>query len=504
MVGLDRRVAAAARPGTSVDRDIALDTTVTTARVDGLTAELIDDLLDLVGPHTARVTIENNAYRLDVEIGESIAPTVQEIGPREQAKGGTDAAAYALAAERQDARSLLRIAGADITSVRTTVRNLPERTGHRWVPSVSALLDLLDGVRWPGVCEALADHPHLLVDDAGTDAIVGSHLHVFGPNARTAAAPPAVSAVGACTPDLFVDLPAANPTSLLGTVLERLHGCARTLVWSDLATAVSDRASGGRTLVFEGARHLQFDTHPRETAAACGPDLELWRWVRAGSDPGRRHSAVQAATLAVLSAADLPTAAVPVLRNAQHLHDLSRQAAVAESYSTRRAAREAAAAAAREAAAAAREAANKAVERALVQTGAALAVVIGHAADVVSLWLTVVALGLLLILTVASGAVGRWFDLRQVEVNLTAGLDDLDQYREALSSSDIDSIRAGATVSGARIHVSDSKRWSGLIHLATAVVLVVLLVVAILVPPARTALEPAESLIPSPVSVVVP
>jgi hypothetical protein len=185
----------------------------------------------------------------------------------------------------------------------------------------------------------------------------------------------------------------------------------------------------------------------------------LYLWAASGDDPARTDALEHATSLAVNDATDLSTAAAPALRTARSLYELARRGSVSEALASRRSARESALAAAREAADAAREAAGKSIERTLVQIAAVVGVAISDLTNVISRAQAIVLLALVGLLSVVFLGVTEGFSLRSASEGLTAELADLDQYREALASDDLDTIRQAGVIAASR----NDLKWARLI-----------------------------------------
>lgn len=469
-----------------------VNTLEVTTTVAGLPAQMVDSIVNLAGPsHLVRAIVQPETYRCEIEFLGDADPTVVESGyrPSDLTTDEFDAA-Y----ERGDGAEALRLAASAVTAISLTLTNDPGKAGQHWIATLADLQAQLAGRRWSAVVDKLADGPAVLVvQDAADASISGEHLQICGPDAPRVTTQPLP--VPLCPAHLAgLPTPSVVDPAFRG-LLELLQGVVRTLVWSSLADQHSDSEPDGTLVVsLSGARIVQLRLHPNRWAGKEFPaadDLRFWWWATAGEDPGRRHSAVQAATLAIVDPVqDLPSAAEPALRNAQHLYDLSRQTAVAESLASQRSAREAAATAARAAVTASREVTAKSLERLAVQAAAVVGVIVARAAAAISTGVAVVGTGLLLALTIASGIINRKV-LIDARSSLDNDLHDLDQYRTAVGSAELVAVKNSQAIAGARAANGSARRVNDILSMAVIVVLIALIVLLLVAP--WSAVEPPGS-----------
>jgi hypothetical protein len=239
---------------------------------------------------------------------------------------------------------------------------------------------------------------------------------------------------------------------------------SRCLVWHWLATS-SATDDGKLSLTVSGARVVSFDLRP-ELCDTIASELALYLWSASGDDPARIDAMEQAVSLAITDSADIASGSGPALRTARSLYELARRGAVSEALATRRAARESALATARYTADAAREAAGKSIERTLVQIGAVVGVAVTDFSNVISNGQAIVLLSVLGALAVVFLIVTECFSLRSAGEGLSAGLADLDQYRESLASDDLETIRQAQTVAVSRDDLSRARWMVAIIYTA--------------------------------------
>lgn len=235
-----------------------------------------------------------------------------------------------------------------------------------------------------------------------------------------------------------------EPDAASQRLTRALISAASSLGWLWLAAEPPEVTPGGVRVRYLGVRDLMLSLTPAVTLPAEEADraLQFWRWATsAGDDPLRADAAQRAITLAVSSADDIVTAAGPALRTARTLHELATRTVLAEAMSARRAARDAAANAARTAATSAREVSGKATERSLALSVAAAGTVFATVQKVLDWRASVAGLVAVALLLIGSLIVALRVDLKSASKGLKAFNTDLDQYRETLSSDDINKVR---------------------------------------------------------------
>lgn len=407
------------------------------------------------GGHVVEVRVGDAAWSLAVRADSPARPAMVADGRAELALAAGRADELERALARDDVSAALAAVADLPAQVSVRLRNDAAATGAHWVDSERSLTALLKSPTWIAAARALGDGPRVLVvGDWLGEHLITDGLRIVGPQAllpraeATRGAPESLvtpsSADGRVrlpSPAIFAgaegNAPADRPD---GGVRGLLHGLARCLSWYWLANDVELETGGSVVATVTGARSVVLRLKPSPVADST-PDVALFGWAFAGSDPGRLEAARQAASLALVTGRDLPTAARPALRTARSLYELSRRGAVGEALAARRAARDAALGAARQAAAAARQASGKAIERVVLQIGALAAVVSARASDLVESGLAVVLAVVIAVLTAVAWVVTAWIELPSATGGLEAEIADLGQYRDTLSEDDINAIR---------------------------------------------------------------
>lgn len=427
-------------------------------------AGLLDRLLAATSVgHSAELAFAHESWSLTVRADPGASPSITETGESTDALSDTNAAELATAILRNDVSSVVAVAAGSLAvEVTFIVTNDALAAGCHWVRSAADLHAMLTDHRWVRTANALAAGPAKLLVDNGESGILRTDgLEITGPGAPLPL-PPAVfqdrhASEGAGNHQPLLPSPHLSsrptfiqPAETLTTLIPDLQAVTRRLVWARLATALSLGADGTMHVTMSGARVVQFDITPTAAVGDANRDIDLYEWTFGADDIARYDSALHAATLAILSEADLASAAVPTLRTARSVYSLAKSGAIAEALATRRAAREAVQDSATQAAQTARGVAGTATERCLLQAGAAVAVLLTNAAQLIG---DASAYVLLVVVAIVSGlslAVAVAVELKSGRDALTDGLTDLDQYREALTAEDIDAIRGSAAAKSAR------------------------------------------------------
>jgi len=447
----------------------------------------LDDLLaQCTTGHSLDVTISTGGLMIVVRAEGAARPSLDVTGDAGQALDADKVDELRIADINHDARGALTAAGQLPAHLRFTVHHNPTITGYHWIRTVTALVEELSTDRWAAALNQIeGDVTAIVIQDAQAVSIRGSNLLLCGPDADRATAPPPPPAAATHDddrdplphPNLLAELehPQAplgtTPATLvaLQTLVGRLNGLARILVWYHLANRTSLERDGQVYLRIDGARTVELKLKPADTATSPAPDVALYRWATSAADPALTESAVHAATLAIVTLADLDTAATPALRTAKSLYELSRRGAVTEALATRRSARAVTTTAARAAAEAARTVASKATERALLQAVAATAVILSNSANIIGR----APAALVLLLIIAFTSVSLWVGVRQDLPVATATLDaellDLEQYREALAAADIEQIKKLETITVARDQLTRARNTTVRVYLVTIV-----------------------------------
>lgn len=422
--------------------------------------------------HVVEIRVGDREWSLLVR-GDSAARPIIEPGDRPELALSEDRAEdLARAAARSDAPAALAAVAGLPAELFVRLQNDPAVSGAHWVASERALSTLLESQAWIAAATALAAGPAVLVvGDWLAEELVTDGLRICGSapgkavdaarrgdgawlaapvptDGRTALPSPAVFAGAAGT------APADRPDGGVGGLLQ---GLARCLSWYWLASDVRIDPDGSVAATVLGARTVSLRLVPARAADAAA-DVGLFAWAYGGSDPGRLEAARQAASLALVTDRDLPTAAGPALRTARSLYELARRGAISEALAARRSARDAALAAAQQAAAAARQASGKAVERVVLQTGALGAIVLARASGLAGPALAVLLALLVAALSAAAWAVTSCVELPSATNGLRAELDDLEQYRDTLSLDDVAAVQGIQSAVTAAADLKTSRR----------------------------------------------
>jgi hypothetical protein len=424
--------------------------------------------------HTWSILADESGVELEMRGDADPRGSVTLSGDPGQIVESEQADSLSRAVSRQDVLEVSNLVR-DLPAVLTiSVRNHAILTGWHWIHSGERLGELLTGPLWTAAASNLTrDASVVVVQNAGSSILRTPYVWFVGPGALeealrgSGAGQPTqsdaeyrerVSSSG--RPALPSPLKfEVVPSILDGTFIQLariLHGVARSLVWYWLATEV-EISGGNVNITLVGARVVLLELRPTPTDGALA-DVLLYRWAVSGADPARMEALYQASSLAVLSERDLPTAATPVLRTAQSLYELTRRGSVAEALAARRAAREAVLNSARQAAQSARQAAGKAVERLLVQTAAAIAVILSNAGGIIARAASVWLLLAIAAVSIASLVVTLRIELASAEGGLNSEVSDLDQYRDTLAEEDIAAMKKVNTLSSARDDLRRTRR----------------------------------------------
>lgn len=432
--------------------------------------------------HIAEFRVEEGSWSLRARVDGLAQPSIDADGDPQTVLTAAEIAALNRAIAASNAVGALRVVERLQCSVRIVISNDPAQSGTHWIRGTADLDGLLSGVRWHATAAALGTGPPtLVVSDAGADRIATSGLVVCGPDAvPPTQAMPVVDDVAyrklqgrdgrphLPSPAMFGWTDTANaPTGGLATLAGGFNGIARRLSWYWMAadTRISD--SGQVEVTYSGARTISFALAPVPVPDVQA-DLALYEWAAAGNDPARQEALQHAASLAVSSAADLGSGAVPALRTARSLYELSRRTAISEALTASRSAREATLNAARQAADTARQSAGKTVERALLQVAAAVAIVLSNATNLLGRGPAFFLLLLVAALSVTSLVVALRVELPSADQALTAELQDLDQYRDVLASDDITAVRGIHTVATARADLRRARKATASVYIGSA------------------------------------
>lgn len=446
--------------------------------------------------HVTEIRVGDATWSLVVRGDSPAKPSIEADGRAELALPAGQADELEKAVARGDAPAALAAVGDLPAELTVRLRNDPRAAGAHWITSEQALTALLQSSSWIASVIALADGPRVLVvGDWLSEELVCDGLRLCGPRGASAAAAAGTRAGSGWhtalvpadgrpilpSPAVFAGAegtaPADRPS---GGVRGLLHGVARCLSWYWLANEVHLNDDGSVSGTVLGARTVALRLVPTATVDAVA-DVALFDWATSGSDPGRLEAVRQAASLALVTDRDLPTAAAPALRTARSLHELSRRGSVGEALAARRAARDAALGAARQAADAARQAAGKAVERVVLQAGALGAVVLARAGGLLGAELAIALALLVAALTAVAWAVTARVELPSAKRGLQAQLEDLQQYRDTLSQDDIDAVKGLKAGIAAAADLAASRKAVHLVYGASlALSIIATLVVALI------------------------
>lgn len=346
--------------------------------------------------------------------------------------------------------------------VRIEISNDASQIGYHWIPTTQALSKLLNSARWSSALRAIASEPRiLLVDDLETDLIPLAGITIIAPGVAVPQQPSEIDGdsdyranksrgnAQLPSPLPFFDADHTHVFTENHEVRTLLQTSAVRLLWYWLAGNASLLADGSIHLTIIGSRHVELHIGWGDAVGLDKSATHLYLWASAHYDVQREEALQQALSLALMSVTDLATAALPAMRTARSLYELSQRAVVAEALASRRSARESAIGAAQGAASIARQAAGKSVERALIQLAAAGGVVLSNGANLVNVTTGRLFLYVIMVVTATSALVSIFVELRSGRRGLVAELADLDQYRESLSVDDIESIRRISSVGAA-------------------------------------------------------
>jgi hypothetical protein len=332
--------------------------------------------------------------------------------------------------------------------------------------SMKDLEGLLNGTTWAATVKAMTDVTgRIVVEDMGHTVTRTRSIILAGPeelaNTAKGEEPDAeycqarIAGGRMVLPSPFAVQPIGWDHTIEGAGADRirrlesaLQGATQRLVWYWLATSAEIDADGTLTATFSGARVVSLEIKPQPSDSALS-EIELYKWASSGISPARDESVQQAISLAVVIPTDLSTAARPALRTAKLLFGLAQRGVVAEAMGARRAARAAAAESARRTAQAARDAAGKAVDRALLQVVAAAGIVLSEASNLINQRFALILLSVVVVLALGSLIVALHVELPSARGGLEAELADLGQYRDTLSSDEIEGVSRGEAVTAA-------------------------------------------------------
>jgi hypothetical protein len=442
--------------------------------------------------HSAEITAAIGGWSLVVRADGQQAPAIEMNGAPEEGLPGNAIDDMERAITRGDALAALELARDAPGAVSVVLRNNPSLSGAHWVLSSKDLGRLLSGPTWPATTRQLAAEPRrVMLDDLGARCLTTREAVFLGPEGQCDSPSPIESdraylqarvAEGRArlsSPYVFAPLTSTPDTQQQGdrqdlVELRRcLSGTTRNLVWYWLASDVEIRASGELLATFSGARVVTVELRP-EGVDNVGSEIALYEWASGGAGPAQREALQQAVSLALVTPADLPTAARPALRTARLLYDLSQRGAIAEALAARRTARAAAAESARSTAQAARGAAGKALERALIQVGAGVGIVLSNTGDLIGRVPALVLLGLVAAVAATSLLVFLRVELPSATDGLTSELADLRQYRDTLSDEELTDIASSSAVRSARSDLYRTKRTVVALYVAVLVTVVFL------------------------------
>lgn len=411
---------------------------------------------------------------------------------------------------QDDGAALLRLCAGLTATVTITITNHPRACGFHWARTTEAVLADLGGPGWLDAVERIFSHDDpnvktasprpqvLVVSGAGAAELRAPGLVVRGPDVAAAspAWPPdraeqvkrgrAYAAAWFSDERLRLPAPVAllpdadqKPDGLAGidTLLVRL---TQGVAWLWLATgferepSLRIRFDGTPWFDLPGATVFGDDRSGDDRKAAVHA-ADLWEFAVRSVDALRHEAVQQGIIAAVRQRADLATAAEAALSRARFLHRLSDQQRMAETIAMLRSGRAAAIENATAVAGATRAAARSAIERVFAQVGAAIGIIVGHQTDVlnraVAGWLIVV----VMLLTLAIGAVAFLYEYPTARDLHQRFKDDLADYQDTLPPEDIDKIRQMGVLTMADAELSRSQRTTGFVLIVPVAVCLVAL-----------------------------
>lgn len=477
---------------TTVVNDLDSVTFTGTAALSDLSLPDLSALVD--GGHLVDLRVRAGEWSLQLRRGGYDGDVTESDGPLSAAvdQNYLDDLSAALAAD--DFSGILGLLQAHDSQVTLRVINDPDKTGTHWIASHEAINGAVSSLLWVPFARALASGPaDLVVEDLGDAVLATAAIAVHGPESPETAGPPGKTSRANPSSELDESFRRARagqkepyPSPLLFAGLTHTHGAdtpavatvsttfdtlAYLLTWALLASS-SRPIKGGVHVAISGARELDIDVHPA-LHPETGPLLDMYRWVAMSPEIDRLYYVQQALTLAVVDVADVHTAAAPALRTARSLYELSRRNSVAEVMAARRSAREIALAASRSAATQARESSAKTVERTVLQLIAATGVIIAQLQKALSPWQSAGLLATLGALCVLFALVTDCVTLRSARSGLDSELEDLDQYRDSLSTEDVTEIKTAGTIAAAKSDLSRARWVAWLTNGIAGVILVV-------------------------------
>jgi hypothetical protein len=399
-----------------------------------------------------------------------------------EAFGATVEGAASDAIASGDAPRLYALCAEFEGSVTLQVHTEAGNTGFHWFWSTSDLTTQLlrsDALSWVTTYFGMPEARRILIRDAASAFLIGPSLVVHGPETwPDSPQQPLLSPRVQQYRDAFLVGEARSippPTAVLvesagnlEDIRRALLGWAHILCWRWMCTdLVYVGAPPVAHFRFDGAR-VNFIQLQHDSLDSANESVDLWTWATETADPERRAALLRAVTLAASVPADLIQCA-PIQNSATWLLGLSRQAALAEGFATRRAAREAALTAARAATEAATTATGRALDRMLIQVAAALGIVVAQYKDTLDHRTAARLLAVLVLLVVATGVLTVGVDLRAARRSLECFVRDLRVFRETLSTADIKEFATMDSVLEARYQIRRSQ------SVAVAVVAIVAL-----------------------------
>jgi hypothetical protein len=391
-----------------------------------------------------------------------------------------------VAADSDNAETLLQSAGEINGDVRLALLNDPFVAGMHWIRTQDAFHSLIKRDSWFGFLSLIADAnqpTRLVIQDAGDSSIVAGGLTVHGPDVYPGLPAWSLTDDAAsyrqtwlrgsrekATPPTWTVL---TSTEGLNNVVDVLEGATGLLCWLWLAAEAKVETAPIRAR-FEGMRPVEIDLE----LGAETDSLEavtLWEWATSTTDPARREAVQQAVSLSIRDERDLAQGFRPVLRTARYLLRISQQGIIAEALATRRTARDAAFTLARDSAEAARSALRKTFDRIILQVGAAGGVLLANHQALIDQAATEALLAAILVL-ISITALGAFIiDYPSVARAMVAFDIDLDHYRDALPDEDLADIRNMASLSDAKSQIHRSRIASGVLLAIAGIVVVIAL-----------------------------
>lgn len=463
-----------------------------------------DDLHAFAAAHNRiEAVVTEGDWRAVLRSGAPGAFDVEMEGPLEDAFPDDDTIDEARQAAIADPGKFWALVHGKSMGFTASIHHEPRAAGFQWTRSTQAFLDWAGSRSWPDLARLLLPKggPRgLVIHDAGDSFVVCGGFVVHGPDAASTGPEPssdadAVAYARVWLSDDRADLP--SPEALgprieegLGDIARLLTSLAWVLCWAWLASELRTSANGEIVASFQGARAVEvtLQAEPRVQALS---ELALWRWAVSSVDSRRREALQQAMSLAVHRAEDLADAAVPVLRTARYLLQVTEQGLFTEALATRRSIREASMSLGRTTGDAARSAARSTLDRALLQVAAGVGLLLANRANAIGTGWTALLLLAVLLLTGVNAWTAFSYEFPSISGTVSAFRIDLEAYREVLTPEDLDEIKSLPSLVEAQRDIGRAKQATRRVLAVAAIVLLALLVVTLTLGPVSSPQQPA-------------